>query len=125
MDELRPLTLEPKPQVQTVCQVKRPASNPQELGFHELEQRLEHGGLYSNGLESAETGGCQPSSKSEMQIMKIVQKVKRELPHIPEQEIRQHVDDLRSSQGGFSRMTLNSIVALALSHIKIATRANS
>lgn len=127
MDELEihPLSLEPKPQAQTACQVKRPARKPQDLGFHELQQRLEQGSLYSDDLESMQTNGCQPSSKSEMQIAKIVRRVKRELPDISEQEIRRNVDDVRCSQGGFSHMPINGIVALVLSHIKNATRANN
>ncbi|KAH7979116.1 hypothetical protein HPB49_008259 [Dermacentor silvarum] len=49
-----------------------------------------------------------------------VHMVKKQRPNYTDQEIRREVDHLRRSQGGFSRKTLNDIVALMLGHLEAA-----
>ncbi|XP_054927321.1 uncharacterized protein slam isoform X4 [Dermacentor andersoni] len=121
-EKLHALSIEPKPKPAPPAEqkVKRPAERPQVPEFYDLHWRMEQAAAPCSDVESmwSSRGGSPTKSKTEMQIAKIVHMVKKKQPDYAEQEIRRHVDYLRKIQGGFSRMTFNSIVALVLGHMK-------
>lgn len=105
-----PLRVEPRPAQGERAQGSQPES--QVPDFHDFRQRMEQSGTGRGPL----AGSSQ--SKAESQVAKVVRMVQRQLPPgYPEAEVRRHVEEVRRSQGGFSRMTLNAIVATVLSHI--------
>ncbi|KAH7982445.1 hypothetical protein HPB52_005061 [Rhipicephalus sanguineus] len=57
-------------------------------------------------------------SKAEEQMSRLVQMVKMKKPEYTVREIRVHMDQLRRSQGGFSRKTFNAIVDMVISHLE-------
>ncbi|XP_077524889.1 uncharacterized protein LOC144136441 isoform X2 [Amblyomma americanum] len=93
--------------------------------FYDLHWHMERSAAPCSDVESmySSRGGSPTKSKTEQQIMKIVQMVKKQQPNYTELEIRRHVDYVRHSQGGFSRMTFNHIVALVLGHMKTTAAA--
>lgn len=113
---------EEEEEVQAVHVEARPAEDGRQHGlqqrpgpagpdFHEFCLRLQQSAGPSTGSSL---------SKAEAQVAKVVRMVRRQLPNYPEAEIQRHVDEVRRSQGGFSRMTLNAIVAAVLSHVESA-----
>ncbi|XP_075748685.1 uncharacterized protein LOC142814231 isoform X2 [Rhipicephalus microplus] len=119
-EELHALSIEPRPkQAPSVDhKVKRP-ERPQVPEFYDLYWRMEQAAA-SSDVESmwSSRGGSPTKSKTELQIAKIVMMLKKKKPDYSEQELRRHVDCVRQSQGGFSRMTFNHIVALVLGHMQ-------
>lgn len=94
----------------------------------ELRWRLEQlrGGTNSD-RDSSMVGGAAATrcssvcstptvSKSEAQITKIVNLLRKQLPHCSEADIRAHVNRVRRLRGGFSCMTIRDIVTLVLGH---------
>ncbi|XP_075748688.1 uncharacterized protein LOC142814232 isoform X1 [Rhipicephalus microplus] len=120
-EELHALSIEPRPkQAPSVDhKVKRPAERPRVPEFYDLYWRMEQAAA-SSDVESmwSSRGGSPTKSKTELQIAKIVMMLKKKKPDYSEQELRRHVDCVRQSQGGFSRMTFNHIVALVLGHMQ-------
>ncbi|KAL1481927.1 hypothetical protein MTO96_015243 [Rhipicephalus appendiculatus] len=120
-EQLHALSIEPRPkQAPSVEQkVKRP-ERPQVPEFYDLHWRMEQAAASCSDVESmwSSRGGSPTKSKTEQQIAKIVQMLKKKQPDYSEQQIRRHVDHVRDLQGGFSRMTFNHIVALVLAHMK-------
>ncbi|XP_075737913.1 uncharacterized protein LOC119175651 isoform X3 [Rhipicephalus microplus] len=121
-EELHALSIEPRPkQAPSVDhEVKRPAERPQVPEFYDLYWRMEQAAA-SSDVESmcSSHGGSPTKSKTEeLQIGKIILMLKKKKPDYSEQELRRHVDCVRQSQGGFSRMTFNHIVALVLGHMQ-------
>lgn len=120
-EKLHALSIEPRPkQAPSVEQkVKRP-ERPEVPEFYDLHCRMERAAASCSDVESmwSSRGGSPTKSKTEQQIAKIVQMLKKKQPDYSEQEIRRHVDHVRQCQGGFSRMTFNHIVALVLGHMK-------
>lgn len=125
--KLHALSIEPRPRPMATSaehKAKRAAERPQVPEFYDLHWRMEQATPCSD-VESmySSRGGSPTKSKTEQQITKIVQMVKKQQPNYSEQEVRKHVDHVRHSQGGFSRMTFNAIVALVLGHMKTTTAA--
>ncbi|XP_050035269.1 uncharacterized protein [Dermacentor andersoni] len=124
---LHPLHIEPRCDTAVQEVTEQVLQHPPAADFFDLQRRLERVDPFADTtVTSFSSEACSQRSKSEAQIMKIVQMVKRRLPEREEQEIHRHVVDLRRLQGGFSHMTLNAIVALVLSHMRnIANDASS
>lgn len=120
-EKLHALSIEPRPKPEPPVEQKvKRQERPQVPEFYDLHWRMEQAAAPCSDVESmwSSRGGSPTKSKTEMQITKIVHMVKKKQPNYSEQEIRKHVDYMRKSQGGFSRMTFNSIVALVLGHMK-------
>lgn len=115
---LHPLDIEPRCDT-TVREVKKQVEHhPPVADFFDLQRQLERVAPFSDTTLTSSSEAFSQRSKSKAQIVKIVQMVKKRLPEYEEQEIHRHVVDLRRSQGGFSHMKLNAIVALVLSHMR-------
>ncbi|XP_054927318.1 uncharacterized protein [Dermacentor andersoni] len=112
---LHPLHIEPRCDTAVQEVTEQVLQHPPAADFFDLQRRLERVDPFADTtVTSFSSEACSQRSKSEAQIMKIVQMVKRRLPEREE------------LQGGFSHMTLNAIVALVLSHMRnIANDASS
>lgn len=108
-----PLRVEPRPAQGQHAQGSHSGQPESKVpDFHDFRLRMEQSGTGGGPL----TGSSH--SKADSQVAKVVRMVQRQLPPgYPEAEVRRHVEEVRCSQGGFSRMTLNAIVAAVLSHI--------
>lgn len=115
-----PIDQKPRPIPPVERRFRRRAKRQPVPESHEVPRNKDEVAAPRSDVESMQSSQGEPTSKSKMEekILKIVRMVKKQKPDYTDEEIRRRVDHLRRSQGGFSRMTFNAIVALLLGDLK-------